>query len=70
MCVCVHSCVCSAAFEIYVSVCIMWMTMLSEGACGGYTNTDKGYLYFQEIMVVSVRSGPLQCDLAWFLVSS
>lgn len=37
----------------------MCMTSLSEGACGGYTNTEEGYLYFQEIMVVSVRCGLL-----------
>lgn len=54
-----RDCACSAAFGIYVSVCVMCMTSLSEGACGGYTNTEEGYLYFQEIMVVSVRSGPL-----------
>ncbi len=67
MCVSVCACTgaCSAAFGIYVSVCIMCTTSLSEGACGGYTNTEEGYLYFQEIMVVSVRSGPLLPDLAW-----
>lgn len=70
VCVCARACAhvrmfaCSAAFGIYVSVCIMCMTGLSEGACGGYTNTEEGYLYFQEIMVVSVRSGPLEPDLA------
>lgn len=49
----------SAAFGIYVSACVICMTSLSEGACEGYTNTEDGYLYFQEIMVVSVISGPL-----------
>ncbi len=72
VCVCVFVCecigACSAAFRIYVSVCVcvcvVCVTCLSEGACGGYTNTEEGYLYFHEIMVLSVRSGPLQPDLA------
>lgn len=61
VCLCVSECMgaCSVAFGIYVSVCVMCMTSLSEGACGGYTNTEEGYLYFQEIMAVSVRSGSL-----------
>lgn len=41
------------------------MTSLSEGAFRGYTNTEEGYLYFEEIVVVSVRSGLLESDLAW-----
>lgn len=50
---------CSAAFGIFDSdsVCVMCMTSLSEGAFGGYANTEEGYLYFEEMMVVSVRSG-------------
>lgn len=39
------------------TVCVMCMTSLSEGAFGGYANTEEGYLYFEEMMVVSVRSG-------------
>lgn len=50
---------CSAAFGIFDSdgVCVMCMTSLSEGAFGGYANTEEGYLYFEEMVVVSVRSG-------------
>lgn len=55
----VCACACSAVFGIYVSACVMCMTILSEGTSGGYTNTEEGYLYFHEIIVVSVRSGPL-----------
>lgn len=44
---------------LFQTVCVMCMTSLSEGAFGGYTNTEEGYLYFEEIMVVSVRSGLL-----------
>lgn len=31
----------------------MSMTSLSEGAFRGYTNIEEGYLYFEEIVVVS-----------------
>lgn len=55
----VCACACSAVFGIYVSACVMCMTTLSEGTSGGYANTEEGYLYFHEIIVVSVRSGPL-----------
>lgn len=58
---CVSVCECMGAAQLpleYMFQCVC-VTSLSEGACGGYTNTEEGYLYFQEIMVVSVRSGPL-----------
>lgn len=50
---------------LFQTVCVMCMTSLSEGAFGGYTNTEEGYLYFEEIVVVSVRYGLLESDLAW-----
>lgn len=43
MCVSACACTdaCSDAFGIYVSVCIMCLTSLSDAACGGYTNTER-----------------------------
>lgn len=38
---------------LFQTVCVMSMTGLSEGAFRGYTNIEEGYLYFEEIVVVS-----------------
>lgn len=38
---------------LFQTVCVMSMTSLSEGTFRGYTNVEEGYLYFEEIVVVS-----------------
>ena len=50
---------------LFQTVCVKCMISLSERAFRGYTNTEEGYLYFEEIVVVSVRSGLLESDLIW-----
>lgn len=68
MCVCMYGFILVPAQlhleYLFQTVCVMCMTSLSDGAFGGYTNTEEGYLYFEEMMAVSVRSGLLQPDLA------
>lgn len=34
---------------LFQTVCVMCMTSLSEGAYGGYTNTEEGYLYLRKL---------------------